>query len=175
MPANWPAGKEMNNYGGGSLFYGTKDTMHVGCYGMEPWLLSGRTPNVPKTERRIDRKAGESHEMDWVRASKESAENRKPTLSDFSEAGPFNEMVVMGVLAVRLQALNKVLEWDGVNMKFTNIGADETVKTCIADGFRIKDGHPTFDKEWTEPVNAQAYAAELIKHTYQNGYSLPEA
>jgi hypothetical protein len=30
-------------------------------------------------------------------------------------------MVVMGVLGVRLQALNKELEWDGENMKFTNI------------------------------------------------------
>ncbi len=47
--------------------------------------------------------------------------NYPPT---FSEAGPFNEMVVMGVLAVRLQALNKELEWDGPNMKFTNITDD---------------------------------------------------
>ncbi len=43
--------------------------------------------------------------MDWVRACKESPENRTPCTSDFAEAGPFNEMVVMGVLAVRLQDL----------------------------------------------------------------------
>ena len=30
-------------------------------------------------------------------------------------------MVVMGVLAVRLQGLNKELEWDGENMEFTNL------------------------------------------------------
>ncbi|MCK7531167.1 MAG: hypothetical protein MZV63_09055 [Marinilabiliales bacterium] len=47
------------------------------------------------------------------------------TKSDFSEAGPFNEMVVMGVLAVRLQGLNKTLEWDGVKMEFTNINDTE--------------------------------------------------
>ena len=40
-----------------------------------------------------------SHEMDWVRACKESPENRVETASPFSEAGPFNEMVVMGVNA----------------------------------------------------------------------------
>ena len=45
--------------------------------------------------------------MDWVRACKESPENRVETASPFSEAGPFNEMVVMGVCAVRLQGLNK--------------------------------------------------------------------
>jgi hypothetical protein len=170
MPENWPAGKDMNNYGGGSIFYGTKDIMHIGCYGLDPWLLSGRKPEVKKTERRIE----VSHEMDWVRACKESPENRVKTSSDFSEAGPFNEMVVMGVLAIRLQALNKILEWDGENMRFTNINPNETIKTCIADGFSIKDGHPTFDKKWTDPVNALAYSQELIKHTYHNGFSLPE-
>jgi len=112
--------------------------------------------------------------MDWVRACKESPENRVETASPFSEAGPFNEMVVMGVLAVRLQALNQELHWDGENMKFTNIPSDATVRTIIEDGFKITDGHPTFDKTWTEPVNAIAYAEEMIKHTYKNGWKLPD-
>ncbi|MBR8534451.1 Gfo/Idh/MocA family oxidoreductase [Carboxylicivirga sediminis] len=169
-PDGWPAGKDMNHHGGGVLFHGSKDTLVCGCYGRDPWLLSGRTPNVPKTLPRITT----SHEMDWVRACKESPETRVETLSPFSEAGPFNEMVVMGVLAVRLQSLNKELEWDGENMRFTNIGDDETIRTVISDGFKIHDGHPTFDKEWTEPVNANAFANELIKHTYRNGWTLPD-
>ena len=37
----------------------------------------------------------------------------------------------MGVLAIRLQGLNKTLEWDGANMRFTNIGDDETLRTVI--------------------------------------------
>jgi len=111
--------------------------------------------------------------MDWVRACKESPESRVKTASDFSEAGPFNEMVVMGVLAVRLQGLNKELLWDGMNMKFTNIG-NETIKTVIKDGFAIHDGHPTFNKDWTQPVSASDFAAELIKHTYRKPWSLPE-
>jgi hypothetical protein len=83
-------------------------------------------------------------------------------------------MVVMGVLGVRLQALNKELEWDGENMKFTNISDNETIRTVIKDGFEIHDGHPTFDKTWTDPVNAKAYAEELVKHTYRDGWSLPD-
>ena len=75
--------------------------------------------------------------------------------SDFSEAGPMNEMVAMGVLAIRLQGLNKTLEWDGANMRFTNIGDDETLRTVIKDGFKIHNGHPSFDKTWTDPVNAK--------------------
>ena len=79
----------------------------------------------------------------------------------------------MGVVAVRLQGLNMELEWDGEKMEFTNIPADATVQSVIHDGFTIHEGHPTFDKEMTKPVNAREFAKELIKHTYQNGYELP--
>ncbi len=168
-PEGVPAGKNLNDQGGGVIFHGTKDTLICGCYGVNPWLVSGRTPNSPKTQREVTL----SHEMDWVRACKESPENRVETASPFSEAGPFNEMVVMGVLAVRLQSLNQELEWDGENMRFTNIPADATIRTIIEDGFKITDGHPTFAKTWTEPVNAIEYANEMIKHTYQNGWQLP--
>ncbi|MCE5178629.1 MAG: Gfo/Idh/MocA family oxidoreductase [Porphyromonadaceae bacterium] len=168
-PEGVPAGKNLNDQGGGVIFHGTKDTLICGCYGVNPWLVSGRKPSSPKTQREVTL----SHEMDWVRACKETPSNRVETASPFSEAGPFNEMVVMGVLAVRLQSLNQELEWDGENMRFTNIPADATIRTIIEDGFKITDGHPTFNKTWTEPVNAVEYANELIKHTYKNGYQLP--
>ena len=106
-------------------------------------------PNVPKTIRRIE----VSHEQDWIRACKESPESRVPSASDFSVSGPFNEMVVMGVLAVRLQALNKVLYWDGPNMNFTNISD--------ADKLRISRN---------DSIMAKEFASELIKHTYHNGF-----
>jgi len=178
LPDNWPAGKNPNTSGGGTFFYGTKDILYTGTYGLAPQLLSGNKPNIAQTERRVEKELGLSwgdgaHEMDWVRACKESPENRMPGTSDFAEAGPFNEMVVMGVLAVRLQALNKELEWDGDNMKFTNISDSEKIRTVIKDGFAIHDGHPTFKKDWTEPESAVAYAEELIKHTYRDGWSLP--
>jgi hypothetical protein len=168
-PEGLPAGKNMNDAGGCVIFHGTKDTLICGCYGVNPYLLSGRVPNAPKKLREIKT----SHEMDWVRACKENPSNRVETASPFSEAGPLNEMVVMGVLAVRLQSLNQVLDWDGANMQFTNIPDNATIKTIIKDGFIIKDGHPTFDKTMTDPVNAQAFAQELIKHTYRNGWNLP--
>ncbi|MGE4569200.1 MAG: Gfo/Idh/MocA family protein [Bacteroidales bacterium] len=169
MPDGFPAGKDMNDQGGGVIFHGTKDTLFCGCYGVNPWLLSGRKPSAPKVLREVTL----SHEMDWVRACKESAESRVPTASDFSEAGPFNEMVVMGVLAVRLQALNKELEWDGENMKFTNITDADKIKTVINDGFTIKDGHPSFNKTYTPEMGAREFADGLIKHNYRAPWSLP--
>lgn len=169
-PEGWPAGRSMNDAGGGVLFHGTKDTLVCGCYGKDPWLLSGRTPTVEPSMRQILL----SHEMDWARACKESPESRIEPASPFREAGPFNEMVVMGVLAVRLQGLNHELEWDGENMTFTNIEDDETVRTVIEDGFAIHDGHPTFEKTWTDEMSAKEFAAELVKHSYREGWSLPD-
>jgi hypothetical protein len=169
-PEGWPPGRNMNHDGGGVLFHGTKDTLICGCYGREPWLLSGRTPTVEPSMRKVEL----SHDMDWVRACKESPDSRTEAASPFKEAGPFNEMVVMGVLAVRLQALNKELEWDGKNMTFTNISDSDKIKTVVEDGFKIHDGHPTFDKTWTDEMSAKEYAAELIKHTYGEGWSLPD-
>jgi hypothetical protein len=152
LPEGWPEGKVLNP--GGAIFYGTKDTM---ICDRDPWLLSGRTPNAPKTQRELIL----THEMDWVRACKESPENRTPTASDFSEAGPFNEMVVMAVLAVRLQGLEKELKWDGANMKFTNIGDNDTIL------FASSGDVPKVT------YNAKEFARELIKHTYREGWTLP--
>ena len=168
-PQGMPAGKSLNVNGGGVIFYGSKDTLVIGCYGNKPYLLSGREPEVPQVLRRVP----DGHIKDFIRACKEDPSVRIPTASDFSEAGPFNEMVVMGVLAVRLQGLNMELEWDGENMEFTNIPENATIKSVIHDGFTIKDGHPTFKKQWTDPVNAREFAKGLIKHEYREGYALP--
>jgi len=170
-PKGFPQGKQLMGEGGGLvIFHGTKDTLICGCYGVNPWLMSGRKPNAPKTQRRVD----VSHEMDWVRACKEDASSRVMTKSDFSEAGPFNEMVVMGVLAIRLQTLNKELYWDGDNMKFTNIDPNEEIRILVKDDFKIVDGDPKFNKIWTDPINAQSFANELIKHNYRQGWKLPD-
>ena len=165
LPKGWPDGKIMSS--GGTIFHGDKDTL---IFDRNPWLLSGRVPNPPKTQREIT----VSHEMDWVRACKENPENRTPTASNFNEAGPFNEMVVMGVLAVRLQGLSKELEWDGLNMKFTNIGNDETIRMVLEDRFSIVDGDAVINPIRTDPINAKAFAEELIKHTYREGWKLPD-
>lgn len=165
LPENWPVGKNVDNT---TIFYGTKDTLVCDAYGANPVLLSGRVPKAPRTQREIT----VSHEMDWVRACKESAGSRVKTSSDFSEAGPFNEMVVMGVLAVRLGGLGKELHWDGANMQFTNISDTDKFGITRKDNFSVKDGHPTFDRDMEE-VMAKPFAEELIKHTYRAGWSLP--
>ena len=170
IPFDMPAGKHFDP-NGVCVFYGTKDTMVVSTYGLDPFLVSGRDPKVPELCRIVK---GDNHQQDWIRACKESPENRVPSASDFADAGPLNEMIVMGVAAVRLQSLDQWLDWDGDNMKFTNIPASAKIRTIIEDKFHIHDGHPTFDRTYSDPVDANEFAARLIKPVYENGFKLPE-
>ena len=165
-----PVGAEGKNLSNCTIFHGTKDTLICGSHGKQPWLTSGRIPNVPSKLREIT----VSHEQDWIRACKESPATRVKTSSDFSKSGPFNEMVVMGVLAVRLQGLLKELTWDGVNMKFTNISPEEKLKFRLKSEFTVLNGDPKWNNKDTEPINAQQFAAQLIKHNYRDGWKLPD-
>ena len=165
-----PADKHFDE-NGVTVYYGTKDTMVVGTYGYNPFLVSGRNPKVPELQRIVK---NDNHQQDWIRACKESPENRVPSASDFSESGPLNEMVVMGCAAVRLQELHQWLKWDGKNMKCTNIPAGAKIRSIIEDKFHIHDGHPTFDRKYSDPVDANEYAAHLIKPVYRKGWTLPE-
>ena len=153
------------------IFYGTKDTMVVGSWGQNPFLVSGRKPVVPELCRVVK---NNNHQQDWIRACKEDPASRVLTTSDFSKSGPLNEMVVMGVAAVRLQSLGQWLDWDGKNMRFTNIPADATIRNVVEDKFKITDGNPTFDRVYSDPVPAQLYAERLIKPVYRQGWKLPD-
>jgi len=171
-----PDGTDLMRDGlGGCLFVGSKDTILCDCGGFNPRLLSGRVPDVPQTLRRIPDATGYFdgfHEQDWIRACKESPANRIETSGNFAYAGPFNEMILLGVLAIRLQGLNKILVWDGPNMNFTNILPTEELKVVSKNEFNIIEGHPHSDVQY-ETFNAREAAAEYIKHTYREGWSLP--
>jgi hypothetical protein len=101
--------------------------------------------------------------MDFVRACKESPENRVLPLSNFEYAGPLNEMVVMGNLAVRLKSLNKILQWDGVNMRITNLSPSDEIK--------VTNGIPKQEPR-TLTLNAIQAAEGYIRHNYRSGWSL---
>ena len=191
IPVKLPEGKKWE--GEGCALYGTKDTLVLGSHGSNPYLLSGRTPDTPEVLRVVP---DNNHYLDWVSACKDP-DLRDKTASHFEEAGPFNEIVLMGILAVRLEKLDRILEWDGPNMQFTNISDDEKVSTWSelldiakmmafanatarsAGGGAAKGGAtPSFPgmPGYNDPsaVNAKAFVSALIKHEYQNGFKLPD-
>ncbi|HLO59133.1 MAG TPA: Gfo/Idh/MocA family oxidoreductase [Bacteroidales bacterium] len=189
IPDVLPEGKTWQ--GEGCAIYGTKDTLILGSHGMDPYLLSGRVPNSPEVLRVIP---DNNHYLDWVAACK-NPDLRDKTASHFGEAGPFNEIVLMGVLAVRLQKLGRILEWDGPNMQFTNVSANDKVsiwsemfdmmKMMAAANAAAKNaggaknqppaampGMPGFADP--SEVNAREFVSGLIKHNYLNGFKLPD-
>jgi predicted dehydrogenase len=192
IPDRLPDGRKWQAEG--CAIYGSKDTIVLGSHGSDAYLLSGRTPKSPEVLRVIP---DNNHYLDWVAACK-NPDLRDKTASHFGEAGPFNEMVLMGVLAVRLQKLNKILEWDGVNMEFTNISDTEMVSTyselldinkmmaaaaasAKAAGGAAKapaggPGGPGGPGQRNDPSakNAKEFYKSLVKHDYQNGFRLPE-
>jgi hypothetical protein len=171
-PEELPAGEVMGrDTNGGCLLIGSKGKIMTGCYGKDPFLLPLDYDKSYKRPEKQMRRVEAGHEMDWVRACKESPENRVETSSNFGYSGPMNEMVVMGVVAVRLQDLKRELEWDGENMRFTNISDTDEIKIVKSDKFTIIDGHPNFDTKH-DTMNAKQAAEEYIKHTYRAGWSL---
>jgi predicted dehydrogenase len=162
-PDSLPDGIELGQGKNGIIFHGTEGILVCGNYGNDYKLLPedkfAKLPKPPKTLRRVEA----SHEMDWVRACKESPENRVLPASNFEYACPLNEMVVMGNLAVRMQGLNKKLKWDGPNMKITNLSEND--KITVANGI------PGAEPKRLE-INAVQFAAELIKTNYRKGWDL---
>ncbi|SHM74526.1 Oxidoreductase family, NAD-binding Rossmann fold [Cyclobacterium lianum] len=175
-PEGLPAGVDLMADGlGGCIFVGSKDTLYCGSGGVGRRLLSGREPAVSPRLRRIPEAKGYKdgpHEQDWIRACKESPESRTPSSANFNYAGPFNEMVLLGVLAIRLQSLHKTLHWDGASMQFTNISASDQIRVKVSDGFTRIDGKPRFNSQFAE-LNAAETVAEYIRHSYREGWSLP--
>jgi predicted dehydrogenase len=183
-PEELEDGEMMGDSLGGLVFVGTKGKIMTGCYGANPTLLpKSAMANFKQPEPSIPRITGSegtvwstnAHEQDWIRACKESPENRIESSSNFRFSGPLNEMVVMGITAVRLgglYGLHRELMWDGEKMEFTNISANDKIK-IVTVNYEVTEGNIRFGRKYAE-FNAKAMAEEWIKHTYENGFSLPD-
>jgi hypothetical protein len=85
----------------------------------------------PKRLRRIT----EGHEGDWIRACKEGP-GGTPTCSPFEYGGALTEMVLLGMLALRMK--DQRLEWDSASLRFTNNDkANELLHTPYREGWTL--------------------------------------
>jgi len=166
-------GEQMGDDGGGCIFYGSKGKIMCGTYAADPTLLPTSEmehfQEPQKTIRRISNAMEGGHEQDWIRACKENKEARVEASSNFSYAGPLNEMVLLGVLAVRLQSLQRKLIWDGPNMRFKNIQSSDMLRILAKDNFEIVNGDPQFNKDFST-LPALEMAEEWIRHSYRKGW-----
>ena len=173
-PFDLPLDAPMNP-GGGFMFVGEKATLIAESYGADWKVYKDGEEIVPETKVKLERvpdapNGGGRHEMHFVNCCKNGG---KPA-SNFEYSGPFNEMVVMGNLAVRMQSLQKTLLWDSENMEVTNISRNEKLSTTklspISEDIvtRKVERQSKNRVEW----NAKEMCEEWIKHDYQNGWKL---
>jgi len=166
-------GEQLGDKDGGCIFHGSRGKLVCGTYGKNPVLLPTNEmehfEQPQKSIRRISNAMEGGHEQDWIRACKESNEARVEASSNFNYSGPLNEMVVMGVLAIRLQSLERKLQWDGPNMRFKNIGPSDYIRILSEDKFEVLDGDPKFKKEY-DTLPALEMAEEWIRHNYRGGW-----
>ena len=163
------------NPGGGFMLVGSEGVLIAESYGHNWKAYKDGKEFKPQTKVNLGRipdspQGGGRHEMHFVDCCK----NGGTPASNFEYAGPFNEMVVMGNLAVRMQSLQKTLEWDSENMKVTNIGASEKLKTArlLPYSSDIVTRKVDSDSVQWEEQNALEMCNEWVKHEYLNGWKL---
>ena len=171
-PFDLPLDAPMNP-GGGFMFIGSEATLIAEAYGANWKVYKNGHEFSPETKVNLERitddsNGGGRHEMHFVNCCKNGG---KPA-SSFEYAGPFNEMVVMGNLAVRLQSLKKTLLWDSKNMKVTNLLPDEKLVTTKLLPFSSDVVTKRVDDRSKERVkwNAQEMCEKWIKHNYREGW-----
>ncbi len=102
----------------GALLIGTKGAILHGSHGAGGARIvpESRMKEVGRPAAKIPRVQDGSagHERDWLRACKTG----KPASSTFDYGGALTEMVLLGVVAMRIK--DQHLDWDAQNLKFRN-------------------------------------------------------
>jgi len=125
-PEGISADEKLGDGDNGTLFIGNKGMLTCGEYSGSPRLVPYEKPDVPRT---LPKSPG--HYEEWVLACK----GGEPAGGNFDYAGPFSEMVLLGNLAIRT---GKRIEWDGPNMKCTNLPeAEHYVKREYREGWHL--------------------------------------
>jgi len=172
-PEELKPGEPMGNELGGSVFYGTRGKIMCDAFGQNPTLLPASEmehfQEPEKSLRRIFDPLQGGHEQDWIRACKEPPERRLRASSNFEYADPLNEIVLLGVLAVRMKSLERKLQWDSPNMRFTNISSQDTLRIPTKNSFELNNGNPNVIRDY-DTLAASDTAEEWIRHEYRKGW-----
>jgi predicted dehydrogenase len=122
--------------GSGALLLGDKGIMLHGSHGADGVRLvpETRMQEYKRPPKTLPRVAG-THEADWIRACKEGP-NGTPPSSTFEYGAALTEMVLLGVLAIRMK--DQRLEWDGRSGRFTNNDkANELLGITYREGWTL--------------------------------------
>lgn len=171
-PNGLPASVAKGNPEGGVLFIGSEGMLICEPQGMNYKVIKGGEVVEVKAEKvmhRVDNPFDGGHEMDWVRACKESVENRLMPSASFESQTALTETILLGALAIRLQSLGRKLNWDSSQMKFLNIDPYEEFTISKQGELYVENGIPKFDVE-TAKFNASHFVDQTVRPIYRNGW-----
>jgi predicted dehydrogenase len=116
----------------GVIFVGSKGFITAGEYGAGARLLPAekmKDYRFPPPVLTRSPGGGNSHYRDWLRACK----GGDHACSNFSQAGPFTEWILLGVISLRFEGK---LEWDSAKMRVTNnADANKFIKPVFRKGW----------------------------------------
>ena len=114
----------------GQLIVG--DEGKLSLHGAPRLIPESKMKNFQKPDPVIPR-CDSDHFQEWITACK----GGRPAFSNFDHAGPLTEMVLLGNLAIRA-GVGKRVEWDGANMKSTNMPElNQFVRRQYRDGWGL--------------------------------------
>jgi predicted dehydrogenase len=108
-----PKTLEPNRAAGAAVYYGEKGIIQHGTHGANPELVPLNpgfvepTPWIPRTS---------DNYRDWIEAIKAGRKSN----NDYSVSSIHGEIVALGIIAMLVRNKNIILEYDGVNGRFTN-------------------------------------------------------
>jgi predicted dehydrogenase len=101
--------------GNGTIYVGTKGMLYTGTYGGGMRILDAQMKEVAAPPKTLPRTSGAA--ADFLRAVREG---KTDTASLFDYSAKLTEFTLLGNLA-QLAGAGKPVEWDGPNMKVTNL------------------------------------------------------
>jgi len=123
-------GEGQNYPTNGTVIVGDKGKMTF--YGGPRLIPESKMKDYKMPEATIPR-CESDHYQEWITACK----GGRPAFSNFDHAGPLTEFVVLGNLAIRA-GIGKKVEWDGPNMKCTNMPElNQVVRREYRDGWTL--------------------------------------
>ena len=113
LPDDLEDGRRLGSSEGGGLIIGSKASLMHGVYGESARIIPEAKMRAYKRPPKTLPRVNGSHEQNWIDAIK----NGTKANADFEYSGPFNEMIHLGNIAIRL---GRKLNWDSEKMEFTN-------------------------------------------------------
>lgn len=133
-PDELEPGRRLGNENGGILYIGDKGKIMASDENAQsPCLIpQSKMSEYKRPPKSIPRSIG--HHAEWVQACKGGSSAG----AHFDYAGPLTEVVLLGNVAIRTADKSRKLEWDGPNMRCTNIeDANHYVRSEYRKGWSL--------------------------------------